>query len=87
MTKRELFEAWASKNNYSLTLGLFGGYLYAETKAAWQAWQAACPDGWQVVPKTVTAEMNDAYASDAYDTAQQCHDAVLAAAPQPGENQ
>jgi len=44
-----------------------------------------CPEGWQVVPKTVTPEMAEAYASDAYDTAQQCHDAVLGAAPHPGD--
>ena len=40
-----------------------------------------CPEGWRVVPKTVTPEMAEAYASDAYGTAQQCHDAVLGAAP------
>jgi len=44
-----------------------------------------CPEGWQVVPKTVTPEMAEAYASDAYDTAQQCHDAVLGAAPNPSD--
>ena len=44
-----------------------------------------CPEGWQAVPKTVTPEMADAYASDAYDTAQQCHDAVLGVAPHPGD--
>ena len=44
-----------------------------------------CPEGWQAVPKTVTPEMAEAYASDAYDTAQQCHDAVLGAAPHPDD--
>ena len=44
-----------------------------------------CPEGWQCVPKSVTPAMADAYASDAYDTAQQCHDAVLAVAPQHGD--
>ena len=44
-----------------------------------------CPEGWQCVPKSVTPAMADAYASDAYDTAQQCHDAVLGVAPHPGD--
>ena len=44
-----------------------------------------CPEGWQCVPKTVTPEMAEAYASDAYDTAQQCHDAMLGVAPHPGD--
>lgn len=80
--QRERFESWAQSQGLNTMMG-FGSYYLADTAAAWEAWQATCPEGWQVVPKAVTPEMSEAYASDAYDTAQQCHDAVLGAAPKP----
>jgi len=85
MTERERFEAWAKSRGNQMQM-IEGEYACPITSDQWEAWRARCPDGWQVVPKTVTAEMDAAYASDAYDTAQQCHDAVLAAAPKPGDD-
>lgn len=47
------------------------------------------PAGWQLVPKTITAKMEAVYSNDsgAYQAAQALHDAMLAAAPKPEDNQ
>ncbi|MGM0858607.1 MAG: hypothetical protein ACQEW0_16230 [Pseudomonadota bacterium] len=65
MTQCERFEEWAKSQNYPLSeskiLGVGVTYQYATTEAAWRAWQAACPEGWQAVPSDgTTEEMDDA---------------------------
>lgn len=58
--QRERFEAWAVKQG--INLARFDRYRYAdnEAKATWAAWQAACPEGWLIVPSSPTPKMIDA---------------------------
>lgn len=56
--QRERFEAWATKNKMD-TSCFDGFYGDRDTFMAWQAWQAACPDGWKVVPIEPTDSMLD----------------------------
>ncbi|WP_164153487.1 hypothetical protein [Stenotrophomonas maltophilia] len=37
---RMRFETWAKSEGLSITRGKLGGYAYADTAAAWRAWQA-----------------------------------------------
>ena len=52
MTQREMFEKWAE--DFGLDTTPYSGdsdyYDDGDTGTAWEAWQAACPDGWQAVP-------------------------------------
>lgn len=70
MIERERFEAWAHGNGwatsryYAKTVKR-GDYRNWHVEAAWQAWQARCPNEWQCVPIEPTEEMVDA-ASEAY---------------------
>lgn len=60
--QRERFEAWAEKHWRVGTLGLErcphmeDEYIEPEMQDHWEAWQAACPDGWQAVP--ISADLN-----------------------------
>ncbi|ASK18900.1 hypothetical protein [Halomonas sp. N3-2A] len=71
MTQRERFEAWAVKpprnwwvaradenHNYLLA----GEYLDEGVQRAWEGWQAACPEGYSLVPTKITAESGHKYA-------------------------
>lgn len=59
--QRERFEAWASEY-HDLRKDRDGFYIDGFAFLAWKAWQAACPEGWQVVPKKITAETGHKYA-------------------------
>lgn len=56
MTQREQFEAWA-RDKHDLRLDKNGDYRDRCAFQAWDAWQAACPEGWQAVPKSPDAAM------------------------------
>jgi len=64
MTERERFEAWAKSRGNQMQM-IEGEYVCPITSDQWEAWQARCPEGWQVVPVEPTDEMVDA-ASEAY---------------------
>ncbi|MDW0359471.1 hypothetical protein Q8G38_09080 [Halomonas venusta] len=96
MTQQELFEAWAAKNGFAINTKPQGNYASAYTVAAWLAWQAACPEGWQAVPVEQTRHM--AYAvedtslphfctssrqSRHHEIGREIYAANLAAAPKP----
>lgn len=100
--QRERFEVWAKTKNFPLTetkiTGVGVTYKYATTEAAWHGYQAACPEGWQAVPKEQTRHM--AYAvedtdlpgfctssrqSRHHDLGRQIYEANLSAAPKPGD--
>jgi len=94
-TERERFEAWAQSQGLNTMMG-FGNYYLADTAAAWKAWQAACPEGWQVVPKEPTFEMIAALGWGGDETLalghgalsneiENAYRAMLKSAPQPGE--
>ena len=85
MTERERFEKWAQSQGLNTMMG-FGSYYLADTAAAWKAWQARCPKGWQVVPKEPTQYQQNAGSVERYHKQGNCEDiykAMLAAAPQP----
>jgi len=89
MTERERFEAWAQSQGLNTMMG-FGSYYLADTAAAWKAWQARCPEGWQVVPKEPTIDMTElgschVMRGQDYERAQACWRAMLAAAPKLGD--
>lgn len=50
MTQREMFEKWYNKktnNNGGVAyyVELWGDYCHEDIQLAWEAWQAACPEG------------------------------------------
>ncbi len=48
--QRERFEAWAA-GRFELHWHVDAErYASAITQAAWESWQAACPEGWLAVP-------------------------------------
>ena len=53
------------------------------TQSATPAADPVVPDGWALVPRKVTPEIESVYANDsgAYQSAQELHDAMIAAAP------
>lgn len=58
MSERERFEYWVSiTQKIGIDLSRVDGetvYYDRSTQLAFEAWQAACPDGWQAVPKEPT---------------------------------
>lgn len=90
--ERARLEAWASVNisRYGFKRLSNGEYVSAATQLAWQAWQARCPEGWQVVPKRPSGKMYTAMKDPNHQGGVDFEallkwEAVLAAAPQPGE--
>lgn len=58
--QRERFEAWASgcgKMPQVVAKDDKGDYILSRTSAMWLAWQGACPEGWQAMPKEPSEEM------------------------------
>ncbi|MDW0357747.1 hypothetical protein Q8G38_00290 [Halomonas venusta] len=69
MTQRERFEAWARKSPRGWLIRKhpnqndFPDHYYLEfVQMAWEAWQAACPEGYSLVPTKITAESGHKYA-------------------------
>lgn len=66
MTERERFESWAIKQprGFDMRHGRRSSkrtaYRSPTTQAAWEAWQARCPEGYKCVPVEPTEEMVDA---------------------------
>lgn len=90
MTERERFEAWAESCGLEIITMADGDYYFSDTQSAWEAWQARCPEGWQVVPVKPSGKMYAAMKDPNHPggidfEALLKWDAVLAAAPQPGE--
>ncbi|QHD50009.1 hypothetical protein [Vreelandella aquamarina] len=92
MTQRDRFEAWAvapprewpiDKQPNSPRSAWPGQYVAHYVQCAWEAWQAACPEGYVAIPTKADEAMERAYSHDYHDSAQSCHDAVIAAAPKP----
>ncbi|SNY95515.1 hypothetical protein [Halomonas sp. hl-4] len=84
MSQRERFEAWAKDEGYVLTKhSSHGGYYFSETANAWRGWQAACPEGWQAVPKLATQEIENSIAKARNLKACEAWEDALAAAPKP----
>ena len=73
MTERERFEAWAQSQGPNTMMG-FGNYYLDDTAAAWKAWQAACPEGWQVVPNEPTHYQQNAGSVERYHKQGNCKD-------------
>lgn len=65
-----------------------GQYRIYHVQAAWDAYQAAVPEGWQMVPKEPTGEMIDE-ARDHHESHHylpySLYKAMLSAAPKPGD--
>ncbi|MCP1316416.1 hypothetical protein [Halomonas sp. 707B3] len=62
MSQRERFEAKCGYYPWMLPIQRWestGEYVNLETKRAWAIWQAACPEGWQALPRAATPEMLD----------------------------
>ncbi|MBF57683.1 MAG: hypothetical protein CME80_08195 [Halomonas sp.] len=87
MTQRERFEAWAKGRGLDTGQTGRGEYKAIGTSWAWQAYQAACPDGWQAVPVIWPAGMATRLAEDIGSADALCvlahHKCMLAAAPKP----
>ncbi|RUR38500.1 hypothetical protein [Vreelandella populi] len=96
--QRERFEAWATEE--SMDVSCFNGfYGNADTRKAWEAWQAACPEGFQAVPIQPVEQQIDAGCEATGDCERlgECHHdcdcsiapkvyrAMLSAAPKPGD--
>jgi len=66
MTERERFEAWARKapdlrdQDLYRSAYMASRYVSVDVQIAWEAWQAACPEGWQCAPVEPTDEMEEA---------------------------
>ena len=64
--ERKRFEAWAIRQprGFDMRHGRRSAkrpdYRSPITQAAWEAWQARCPEGWQVVPKRMDRGMMSA---------------------------
>ena len=87
MTQRERFEAWASApgREYPLARTEHGGYRSHQVESMWIGWQAACPDGWQAVPRQPDGAMQVAglKARVDEDGTAAVYRAMLADAPKP----
>lgn len=88
-SQRERFEAWAKSKNYLLSESKISGdgmtYRYSTTEAAWRGYQAACPESYQCVPTEPTHNMLEASGYDVSIEAVEAWQAMLAAAPKPGD--
>lgn len=86
MSQRERFEAYARKERLDTHIE-FGVYSSPFTFCAWKAWQAACPESYQCVPKEPTGEMLDRAWADCGVGGRQdyieAYTAMLSAAPKP----
>lgn len=97
-TQRDRFESWAvapprewpvEKQPNSPSSAWPGQYVAHYVQCAWEAWQAACPEGWQAVPThTPTIDMTEAGSCHVmrgqdYERAQACWNAMREAAPKP----
>lgn len=71
----QMFVSWVGDQTIAM-LNLIDKPLYTHPAPA-------TPEGWQLIPKLVTPEMEHVYSNDtgAYQSAQELHDAMLAAAP------
>lgn len=99
MTQRERFEAWSANSTRAVWIDLtpieyaggeFHYYADINTQLAFEAFCAACPVGWQAVPKTGTKEMEAAAYKAAgepyiWDNWQLQWESALAVAPKPEE--
>lgn len=86
--ERERFEAWAKSRGNQMQM-IDGEYACPITSDQWEAWQARCPDGWQVVPKEPTQYQQNAGSAERYHKQGNCEDiykSMLSAAPRPGED-
>ena len=87
-TQRERFEAWAA-GRFELHWHVDAErYASAITQAAWESWQARCPEGYSVVPNNPTIDMTElgschVMRGQDYERAQACWRTMLAAAPKP----
>lgn len=93
--QRERFEAWAVKPPREWNVRISGPkeswpgcYWSYPVQCAWESWQAACPEGWLMVPKDATEDMRDAavMALDGIISGRECakaYRAQLATAPKP----
>lgn len=59
MSERERFEAWAKLRGNQMQM-IEDEYACPITSDQWEAWQAACPDGWQCVPLEPIEQQVDA---------------------------
>jgi hypothetical protein len=84
--QRERFEAWAA-GRFELHWHVDAErYASAITQAAWEAWQAACPEGWKVAPVEPTQEMQNHGSVARYHERLDCkglYKAMLSTAPKP----
>ena len=96
--ERKRFEAWAESCGLEIITMAEGDYYFSDTQSAWEAWQARCPEGWQVVPseliknETAPAGLHDPIYASLQDMLPFDGDSLLeywkklmALAPQPGE--
>lgn len=93
--ERARFEKWAESCGLDTMRMVDNEYYFSDTQSAWDAWQARCPEGWQVVPKRMDRGMMSAAIPNNEcnfpNFGPQEHEVqvryvrALAAAPQPGE--
>lgn len=64
MTQRVRFEKICGSFPFCMPLHTYadGGYRDTDAKRAWAIWQAACPEGYSLVPTKITAESGHKYA-------------------------
>ncbi|WP_311064061.1 hypothetical protein [Halomonas sp. DWK9] len=64
MTQRERFENICGSFPFCMPMHTYadGGFRDTDTKRAWAIWQAACPEGYSLVPTKITAESGHKYA-------------------------
>ena len=64
MTQRERFENVCGSFPFCMPMHTYvnGNYRDTDTKRAWAIWQAACPEGYSLVPTKITAESGHKYA-------------------------
>lgn len=79
--QRERFESWAEGRFELYWYDNLNQYASKTTQCAWEAWQAACPVGWQCVPTEPTHSMLDATSWPRCAATDYAH--MLAAAPKP----
>ncbi|WP_339881825.1 hypothetical protein [Vreelandella maris] len=106
MSQRARFEAWAKRPPREWNVRISGtkeawpgSYWSYPVQCAWEAWQAACPDGWQAVPFEPIEDQIEAgcEATGECERLGECHRdcdcssvpkvyrAMLSAAPKPGD--
>lgn len=91
--QRDRFEAWAKAPPREWNTDIAGpkqawpgSYWSYPVQCAWEAWQAACPEGWQAVPVEPTQEMQNHGSVARYHERLDCkglYKAMLSAAPKP----